>query len=196
MDTPEKNYPRRAPRDDKDYRNNDDRLDEEDAEPVTARGGIGTPILIGLAAGVLSAAEGVGQTLLNGGAYRQANINPNDMSLNYLIVGLYCLNIIVALLLCFGAGWLTGKRTLKRSYGFLAGVVATVVFFAGNFLVTNIPGYPSKIVGSGLIQAPSVAMTIVTFLIALLIQGMVFGLISLWGASIATRPAVVYEDEE
>ncbi|MBO0789886.1 MAG: hypothetical protein J2P36_02920 [Ktedonobacteraceae bacterium] len=192
----ESEHTQRTPRQNRAYDDEHD-LQPEGTEPdITGRrGGLGFSALSGIAAGVLSSAISVGLTLANSSTYQQAARSPNDMSLQYAIFGFFCLNVVITLVLCFGAGFVVGRRTLQRSYGFIAGAIMGVIIFAGNFLVVYIPGYPSRIISTTPTGLQSVGMAIVADLVSLIILGMILGLVGLWGATAALRRKAVQPEE-
>ena len=54
---------------------------------------------------------------------------------------------IINIVLCFIAGFITGKRIIVRRPAFWTGVVAVAIIYIASFLLRYIPGYPGNISG-------------------------------------------------
>lgn len=114
----------------------------------------------------------------------------------YLALGLGCLVYIINAVLCFVAGFITGKRIIVRRPAFWTGVVAVAIIDIASILLRYIPGYPGNI--SGQQYSGQVAGGIVTLLILLVISCLFGGILSQWGAIRATlnHPYYAAEEEE
>ena len=103
------------------------------------------------------------------------------------IAGYGALTFIISMLICLIAGYITGRVSVQRSLGFLAGFVAGIVTYGISFLLNFIPNYPGHIASSGPANTGIVLGGIVVILIFFLIWGVIAGLVSLFGAWLATR---------
>jgi len=91
------------------------------------------------------------------------------------------------MLICLIAGYIIGRVSVQRSLGFLAGFVAGIVTYGISFLLNFIPNYPGHIASSGPANTGIVLGGLVVILIFFLIWGVIGGLVSLFGAWLATR---------
>ena len=99
------------------------------------------------------------------------------------LFGLLFLNLFITTLILGITGYIIGRTTLQRRLGFVAGaVIGTIAYFI-SFLVRYIPNYPGNTTTS---SATNVA-TIGIGLLLLLISALLAGLVSLFGAWLATR---------
>jgi hypothetical protein len=96
------------------------------------------------------------------------------------------------MLICFLAGFVTGKVAVLRKMGFLTGFVAGAVIYTLSFLLNYIPGYPTHLAGSGVRGLVGVGSGILASFIFLLVWGVIGGLVSLAGAWLATRKHPYY----
>ncbi|GHO68579.1 hypothetical protein KSC_074710 [Ktedonobacter sp. SOSP1-52] len=115
----------------------------------------------------------------------------------YLALGLGCLALIINIVLCFIAGFITGKRIIVRRPAFWTGVVAVAIIYIASFLLRYIPGYPGNI--SGQQYSGQVAGGIAVELVILVIGCLFGGIFSQWGAIRATLNHPYYygaEEEE
>jgi uncharacterized membrane protein YeaQ/YmgE (transglycosylase-associated protein family) len=190
MQDSERRYSRRRrPQDDGDAReilSKDEGYSDDGVTPPP--GGTKYAIVAGLIGGVLGAVLSIAITYLNSPLYQQATRESRTgaaSSLDYALTGLFCLNIIFNLLICFLTGYFTGKRAVRRIRGFLAGAIAGVVMVLGGFITNLIPGYPGTLTSQTNLAAFSLG--ILTSFMLLIIAFFIDGLMGLWGASRATR---------
>jgi hypothetical protein len=148
-------------------------------------------LIIGLVAGIICAIQSVVITLVNSSTYRDYVTSGTQQTVQnaiaFTLFGLACLTFSISMLICFIAGFITGKVVVLRRMGFLTGFVAGVTIYALSFLLNYIPGYPTHLAsssGSGLV---GVSGGIVVSLIFLFVWGVIGGLASLAGAWLATR---------
>ena len=146
-------------------------------------------ILIGVIAGIATAAVNVIITLVNAPMYQAATTHPDKLPANIAgtIAGLACLTFLVGLLIYYIAGSVTGKVVVERRMGFVAGFVAGAVTYLASFLKQYIPNYPGNIPASGSGSSGATIAGIVVILVFLLVSGAIGGLVGLLGARIATR---------
>jgi hypothetical protein len=153
-------------------------------------------LIIGLVAGIICAILSVVITLVNSSTYRtyvtsgtQQTLQ-NDLALT--IFGLACLTFSLSMLICFIAGFITGKVAVLRKMGFLTGFVAGAIIYALSFLLNYVPGYPTHLAsnsGNGLV---GVGSGVVVSLIFLCVWGVIGGLAGLAGAWLSTRKHPYY----
>jgi hypothetical protein len=148
-------------------------------------------LIIGLAAGIICAIQSVIIILVNSSTYRVYVTSGTQQTVQntiaFTLFGLACLTFSISMLICFIAGFITGKVAVLRRMGFLTGFVAGATIYALSFLLNYIPGYPTHLAsrgGSGLV---GVGSGVVVSLIFLLVWGIIGGLVSLAGAWLATR---------
>ena len=148
-------------------------------------------LIIGLVAGIICAIQSVVITLLNTSTYRAYVASDTQQTVQNAIVftlfGLACLTFCISMLICFIAGFITGKVAVLRRMGFLTGFVAGGTIYALSFLLNYIPGYPTHLASSGSRGLVGVGGGVVVSLIFLLVWGVIGGLASLAGAWLATR---------
>ncbi len=162
----------------------------QDEEGTLPPGRLKNALIIGVIAGVLCSVESILIAFANTSTYQQASKYASDklpVSLALTLVGMACLSFFIGLLICFFAGYITGKVSVQRSLGFLAGFVAGIVTYGISFLLNFIPNYPGHLASSSPANAGVVVGGIVVILIFFLIWGFVAGLVSLLGAWLATR---------
>src|SRR5579884_3336877 len=132
MQDSERRRPRRhRPRDDEDMRellSEDEGYSDDGVTPPP--GGTTYAIVAGLIGGLIGAVLSIAITYLNSPLYQQAARESRTgaaSSLDYALTGLFCLTVLFNLLICFLAGYFTGKRAVRRTRGFFAGAIAGVV---------------------------------------------------------------------
>ena len=161
------------------------------AAPRLPRGHLRNTLLIGVIAGILCAIQIIVITLVNSSTYQSyvnsVNHNTVKNAIDFTILGLACLTFFISMLICFIAGFITGKVAVERRMGFLAGFVAGMIAYALSFLLNYIPGYPNHLAGSGSSGLIGLSGGILVSLIFLLVWGAIGGLASLTGAWLATR---------
>ena len=148
-------------------------------------------LIIGIAAGLLCATQSVVITLVNSSTYQTYVTSGTQQTVQNAIAltlfGLACLTFGISMLICFIAGFVTGKVAVLRRMGFLTGFVAGAIVYTLSFLVNYIPGYPTHLASSGVRGLVGVGSGILVSLIFLLVWGVIGGLASLAGAWFATR---------
>ncbi|MFL5653557.1 MAG: hypothetical protein ACJ8CB_05195 [Ktedonobacteraceae bacterium] len=162
----------------------------QDEEGTLPPGRLKNALIAGVIAGVLCSVESILIAFANTSTYQQASkyaSNNLPVSLAFTLVGIACLSFFIGLLICFFAGYITGRVSVQRSLGFLAGFVAGIVTYGISFLLNFIPNYPGHLASSSPANAGVVVSGIVVILIFFLIWGIVAGLVSLLGAWFATR---------
>ena len=148
-------------------------------------------LIIGFVAGSISAIQSVVVTLVNLSTYRAYVTSGSQQNVQnaiaFTLFGLACLTFSISILICFIAGFITGKVAVLRRMGFLTGFVAGATIYALSFLLNYIPGYPTHLASSGGSGLVGVGSGVVVSLIFLLVWGVIGGLASLAGAWFATR---------
>lgn len=159
--------------------------------PRLPRGHFGKALIIGVIAGILCAIQSVVITLVNSSSYQAFATSGGQQTvqnaLAFTLFGLACLTFFVSMLICFVAGFISGKVVVERRMGFLTGFVAGVLTYALSFLLNYIPSYPTHLASSGGRELVGVSGGIVVSLVFLLVWGLIGGLVSLAGAWLATR---------
>src|SRR5947209_4758654 len=169
--------------------------DEEALASQLPPGRFKNALIAGVIAGALCSVESIIIAFANTFTYQQASKYASDklpVSLALTIVGMACLSFFIGLLICLIAGYITGRVSVQRSLGFLAGFVAGVVTYGISFLLNFIPNYPGHIAGGGPANAGIVVGGIVIVVIFFLVWGVIAGLVSLFGAWLATRQHPYY----
>jgi hypothetical protein len=153
-------------------------------------------LIIGIAAGLLCAFQSVVITLVNSSTYQTYVTSGTQQSVQdavaFTLFGLACLTFGISMLICFIAGFVTGKVAVLRKMGFLTGFVAGAIIYTLSFLLNYIPGYPTHLAGSGVRGLVGVGSGILVSFIFLLVWGVIAGLVSLAGAWLATRKHPYY----
>jgi hypothetical protein len=153
-------------------------------------------LIVGIVAGLLCAIQSVVITLVNSSTYQTYVASGTQQSVQKAIAltlfGLACLTFGISMLICFIAGFVTGKVAVLRRMGFLTGFVAGAIIYALSFLLNYIPGYPTHLASGGVRGLVGVGSGILVSLIFLLLWGVIGGLASLAGAWIATRKHPYY----
>ncbi|MBA2677862.1 MAG: hypothetical protein H0U76_05645 [Ktedonobacteraceae bacterium] len=200
MQESEKQYParkrasERVPDSDYDL-DNDERENDRRAPlapPLLPKNGLQYALGIGIGAGLLTAIIGVLITLLNASTFQDAARLQEKMPLSVAqtIAGLNCLSYFLALLVCFGAGYLAGRVAVRRLFGFYAGALAGAITYLGGIVTQYIPNYPGHIASAS--TAGAVAGGIFFLITLLLIYAAIGGLMGLWGARTVTRKHPYY----
>ncbi|HEX4205318.1 MAG TPA: hypothetical protein VHZ51_14220 [Ktedonobacteraceae bacterium] len=199
MQDPEQQYPRRQADDDREQNpyneHEESQISAEPAPAAPASGGPARAITIGIVAGIVGALVSIGITLANSSTYQQVAQQGTKapLSLDYIELGLTCIGIVISLLVCYFAGFITGHSTrrqlgfitghsTRRQLGFYAGAAAGVVIFLGGFVTNWIPNYPGKLASQASTTTATFSGGIIISLIFLLVYLFVGGLIGLWGA--------------
>ena len=153
-------------------------------------------LIIGIVAGIISAIQSVVITLVNSSTYQTYVTSGTQQTVQNAIAltlfGLACLTFSISMLICFSAGFVTGKVAVLHRMGFLTGFVAGVIIYALSFLLNYIPGYPTHLTSSGVRGLVGVGSGIFVSLIFLILWGVIGGFASLAGAWFATRKHPYY----
>ncbi len=153
-------------------------------------------LIIGIVAGLLCAIQSVVITLVNSSTYQAYVTSGTQQTVQNAIAltlfGLACLTFGISMLMCFVAGFVTGKVAVLRRMGFLTGFVAGAITYTLSFLLNYIPGYPTHLASTGVRGLVEVGSGILVSLIFLLVWGVIGGLVSLAGAWLATRKHPYY----
>ena len=153
-------------------------------------------LIIGVAAGLLSAAQSVIITLVNSSTYQTYGTSGTQQTVQNAVAltlfGLACLTFGISMLICFIAGFVTGKVAVLRRMGFLTGFVAGAIIYTLSFLLNYIPGYPTHLASNGVRGLVEAGSGILVSLIFLLVWGVIGGLVSLAGSWLATRKHPYY----
>lgn len=153
-------------------------------------------LIVGIVAGLLCATQSVVITLVNSSTYQTYVASGTQQTVQNAIAltlfGLACLTFGISMLVCFVAGFVTGKVAVLRRMGFLTGFVAGAIIYMLSFLLNYIPGYPTHLASSGVRGLVGVGGGILASLIFLLVWGVIGGLVSLAGAWLATRKHPYY----
>jgi hypothetical protein len=166
---------------------------EEDEEEGTSFSlparGVPYAIIAGIVAGVLGILLNLAITFLNATLFQQAAKAGSNITYNtaLAVVGVQCLNFLLSLFVCFLAGYFVGKMAVQRRLGFYAGAVAGVIMYVISLLVHYIPGYPGNTPANSPTETAGAAAGVITIIVFLFIWSFIGGLISLWGAWMATR---------
>lgn len=153
-------------------------------------------LIIGIIAGLLCAIQSVVITLVNSSTYQTYETSGTQQSVQntiaFTLFGLACLTFGISMLICFLAGFITGRVAVVRRMGFLTGFVAGAITYTLSFLLNYIPGYPTHLTSSGVHGLVEVGSGIIASIAFLLVWGVIGGLVSLAGAWLATRKHPYY----
>jgi hypothetical protein len=152
------------------------------------------PIALGMGAlgGILIVIISVATTLTNASVFQTAARQGSNISLStaQFIVGLTCVIYTVSLVIAFVDGYLVGKKSVRRLYGFYAGLLVGGIAYLGSVLVGYIPNYPSR--ANTATGTSSVTGGLLVLLITTVVWMLLGALISLWGTFVATRKHPYY----
>jgi hypothetical protein len=165
---------------------------EEAVTPVLPRGGVKNALIIGGISGLLCAFQGILITLVNSPTYHAYDVAKDNTTKNaftFTIFGLFVLTLFITLLIWLIAGFIAGKVVVRRRLGFLSGFLSGLIIYAVNFITHYIPNYPGNhpTPVSTSTSTVSPVIGILVSLILFAIFGLVGGLITLFGAWLATR---------
>jgi hypothetical protein len=153
-------------------------------------------LIIGLITGIICALQSVIITLVNASTYQTYVTSGTQQSVQnaiaFTLFGLACLTFGLSMLICFIAGFITGKVAVLRRMGFLTGFVAGAIIYALSFLLNYIPAYPTHLASSGSRGLIGVGGGVIVSIIFLFLWGMIAGLVGLVGAWFATRKHPYY----
>lgn len=143
-------------------------------------------LLIGLIGGVINALIPLAITLANAGVYQQGVREGNNMSLAVAstITALFCLNSLIAMVICGLTGFVVGKIAVRRMLAFYAGAITGALYFILPTLLQYIPGFPGHVTGTAKLSLA--ANGILTDLVLLLGSAGIAALLALLGGYIAT----------
>lgn len=146
--------------------------------------------IAGVLAGVLVMIVNIAITLSNTTTYQSMARAGNSISQTTagIVAGLLCLNLFIELLIFGVTGYLVGRTVIRRRPGFFAGAIGGAIAYLASFLVRYIPNYPGNTATSGATNGA----TIGTMLLFVLVSALLGGLISLFGAWLATRKNPYY----
>jgi hypothetical protein len=152
-------------------------------------------LIIGVLGGLLATAISVAITFINASLYQQASRLGDKMPLGtaWTLTELGCLEVFIALILSFAAGYIVGRLAVLRRWGLLAGALVGGVTYLGNAIVLYLPNYPNKIVSATTPSSGQIFAGILISLVIFLIYSAIGALISLWGARTATRKHPYYQ---
>lgn len=147
--------------------------------------GLWYAIIAGVIVGVLAILFNVVLTLSNAAAFRRAASQGANVAVSTAasLAGLSFLNLFTIAVMLLIMGFIVGRIAVRRRLGFIAGAVVGVFASLAIFLERYIPGYPSNTATS---SATNVGTLIVSLLL-IIIAAILAGLVSLFGAWIATR---------
>ena len=147
--------------------------------------------IVGIIAGILVMIFNIAITLSNTATYQSAAHEGNSISQTTagIETGLLCLSLSIELLIFGVTGYIVGRIAVQRRLGFLAGAIGGAIAYLASFLVRYIPNYPGNTATSGATNAATIGIT----LIFVLVSALFGGLISLFGAWLATRRHPYYK---
>ena len=99
------------------------------------------------------------------------------------LAALELLMFLLGLIISFVTGIVVGRIAVRRRLGFLAGMCAEGIYFLITFLVSLLPGYPGNLIAN---TAPMTTIPLVISFLLLCLWSMGGGLVSLFGAWVAT----------
>ena len=163
---------------------------EEEYSLTLPERGLWYVVITGIVSGVLIMIVNIAITLSNSGAYQSAaragsSISPTTAG---VVAGLLCLNLFIELLIFGVTGYLVARRVTQRRLGFLAGAIGGAIAYLASFLVRYIPNYPGNTATSSATNGATIGIT----LIFVLVSALLGGLISFFGAWLATRKHPYY----
>jgi len=173
------------------YATDEEAEDSDTEDPLHfPANGLFYTIIIGIIAGVLSVAISIGIAYLSAPVFQQeAQAGKAVTSSTYIVAFVIPgVSFLISMLICFFSGFTVGKLAVRRQLGFLVGVIIGVLIYLGGFITRYIPGYPGNLNSTS--SGPNTGATIGVIgllLIFLMFWSMISGLVSLWGARVATR---------
>jgi hypothetical protein len=153
----------------------------------------------GIVGGLLAMLLPIAITLLTTSTYQEAGRLGDKMpygtavTIFWLGVTYYILELLISL----GVGFIVGRQTQRRLFGFYAGLIVGTISYIGNVIVHYIPGYPDRL--NSTVSNPgglAVAGAILFLVGVLVVRALIDGLLSMWGARLAIRQHPSYEDQE
>lgn len=168
---------------------NDNYIDEREYSepPSLPPNGLAVALGVGCVGGVVAALISIATTLLNASVFQDVARLGDKITYGtaQYVAGLTCFTYTVTLILAFVAGFVVGKRSVRRLYGFYAGALVGAISYLGSSLVQYIPNYPGHVGGAAVAASPLGG--ILVLLLFTLIWAVVDALIGLWGAFTATK---------
>ncbi|GAC1399593.1 MAG: hypothetical protein NVS4B12_06240 [Ktedonobacteraceae bacterium] len=142
-------------------------------------------LIAGTVAGILDVLINIVITLSNTATYQRIASEGNSITLPTasLTTSLLCLHLFIGLLIFGITGYIVGRIAVRRLLGFVAGILIGTIAYVASFLVRYIPNYPGNTATSSATNAATLGIALLFLLIAALIGG----LVSLFGAWLATR---------
>src|SRR5215472_4850988 len=107
-----------------DFADNDDL--QESVSPLLPQNRFTKALIIGIVAGIICTVQSVVITLVNSSTY-QTYVTSGQNAVAFTLFGLACLTFSISMLVCFVAGFVTGKVAVLRRMGFLTGFVAGAI---------------------------------------------------------------------
>jgi hypothetical protein len=158
--------------------------------PQLPRGHAGKALITGVILGVLVSLQGVLLTLQNADLYRQAAkyVTSNmPLALAGQIAGIFFLGLGISLLIYLIGGIIIGRISVHRRWAFIGGFVGAVVSSLAGTLLKLIPSYPNA--GNTGLSGGLLGFGggLAALLISTIILGVLAGLVTLFGAWLATR---------
>lgn len=170
---------------------------EEEQGDLVPPNALISSIIIGSIGGMIALAVPITIVLSNVSLYSAGSRPDASIQVDTLIVGLWCLGVIIDQVLAFLTGMVVGKIAVKRKLGFLAGALVGGITYLGLFLVHYIPGYPDTITPrTGSINIGAGLLAILLSIVLLAVSALIGGLMGLWGARLTTRRHPYYYSEE
>ena len=163
---------------------------EEEYSSLLPERGLWYASIAGILAGVLIMIVNIAITLSNTTTYQSAARAGSSISqtLAGVETALLCLSLSIELVIFGVTGYIVGRTAVQRRLGFLAGAIGGAIAYLASFLVRYIPNYPGNTATSGATNAATIGFT----LIFVLVSALLGGLISLFGAWLATRKHPYY----
>jgi uncharacterized membrane protein YeaQ/YmgE (transglycosylase-associated protein family) len=154
-------------------------------------------LIIGAIAGFFCVAQSIIITLSNASTYHALDTAKDaavKSALAFTIFGYAALTFFISLVILCIAGFIAGKIVVQRRLGFLAGFLAGIFVYAFSFITAYIPNYPG-VQHTANATASNGATPFFVYLLPLvflLVWGIIGGLVSLFGAWLATRKHPYY----
>ncbi|GCE26981.1 hypothetical protein KDA_24650 [Dictyobacter alpinus] len=152
--------------------------------------GLALALGIGCLGGILAAVLSIAIRFANSSVFQEVARQGDKISYNtaLYITGLGCLSYIIGLVLSFVAGFLVGKRAVRRLYGFYAGALAGGISYLVPALISMLPGFANGMSST----APTTSNFILGIVIWTLIWALSGALLGLWGTFTATKKHPYY----
>jgi len=149
--------------------------------------GPSTALIAGAIAGVFSALLTILIILISTGTFHdpslQIAVDRLTVKTALALAALELLTFVLGLIISIITGFVMGKVAVRRWLGFLAGTYAGAIYYLITFLVGLLHGYPGNLIAN---KAPMTTIPLVISFLLLCLWSMSGGLVSLFGAWIAT----------